>query len=108
MDVRLYRAILPHVPLEMLGHMPQFWSWESEQIQKVVVEKIIQNLEECVTAEIDEIEKADEALSDGSDTLVGSEASDDLFEECCSEAGKSDPSFELLGDSRPLGMQSAK
>ena len=61
-----------------------------------------------MTAEIDEIEEADEALSDGSDTLVGSEASDDLFEQCCSEVGKSDPSFELLGDSRPLGMQSAE
>jgi len=79
--------------------MPQFWSWESEQIQKVVVERIIQNLE---------IAEADEALSDGSDTLIGSDVSDDLFEGGCSETGKSDPSFELLRDSRPLEMQSAE
>jgi hypothetical protein len=71
--------------------LPQYWTWESIDIQKVVIDIIIKNIVDPELADLEEEEEQDQCLSDGS-TLQNSDT--ESCEDVSSE-GKVDKTFEL-------------
>jgi hypothetical protein len=83
--------VFPFLSRDFINELPAYWTWESIEIQKVVMARIIENTQDVELTDVKEEEEIDECLSDGT-ALQGPDT--ESCEDRSSE-GKADETLEL-------------
>ena len=83
--------IFPVLSGDLINELPAYWTWESIEIQNVVMARIIENTQDVELTDNKEEEEMNEGLSDGT-TLEGSDTESC---EAISSEGEADETLEL-------------